>query len=121
MECKTMSFEDILMEAIDEALSSFGKTCQQAIYFHLEKEFKLNKREIPCRIKHFTEAIETIFGYGAKILEIRIMENLFKKMGYTNLRFQDRKNLEFTQYIEAAKNNNNYWMRGLTPLMSICT
>ena len=103
-----MSFEDILMEAIDEGLSSFGKTCQQAIYFHLEKEFKLNKREIPCRIKHFTDAIETIFGYGAKILEIRLMENLFKKIGYIHPRFQTQKKLEFVYYVEAVKKSMHH-------------
>jgi len=72
-----------------------GETCKQALYFHLEKNFKLNKRDIPFRIEDFTEAIENIFGVGAKVLQIRIMKNLFKKMGYPFPYLHDRECLEF--------------------------
>jgi hypothetical protein len=99
-----MSFEDILMESIDEALAStMGKNCQQTVYYHLKNEFNLSKQEIPLQIKHFAESLETIFGEGAKILEIKIIEKLFKKLGCINTRLQDQKNLEFTTYIETAK------------------
>jgi len=104
---RTMSFEKLLLEAIDEGLSSLGETCKQAIYFHLEKKFKLTKQDIPFRIEDFTEAMENIFGVGAKVLEIRIMKNLFKNMGYPFPYFRPRaqKYLEFTKYIESARVN----------------
>jgi hypothetical protein len=102
-----MSFEDILMESIDEALASMGKNCQQTVYYQLKNEFNLSKQEIPFQIKHFAESLETIFGEGTKILEIKIMEKLFEKLGYINTRFQDKKNLEFTTYIEAAKQSHS--------------
>ena len=102
-----MSFEELLLESVDEGLSSLGETCKQAIYFHIEKEFKLNKRDIAFRIKDFAEAIENIFGVGAKILEIRIMKNLFKNMGYPFPYFHNRECLEFTKYIESARVNKN--------------
>jgi uncharacterized protein YjbK len=107
VEYKTMSFEELLLESIDEGLSSLGETCKQAIYFHLEKEFKLNKRDITFRIKDFAEAIENIFGVGAKVLEIRIMKNLFKNMGYPFLYFPNQEYLEFTKYLESARVNKN--------------
>ena len=102
-----MSFEELLLESVDEGLSSLGETCKQAIYFHLEKEFKLNKRDIAFRIKDFAEAIENIFGVGAKLLEIRIMKNLFKNMGYPfpYSRPRAQEYLEFTRYIESARVN----------------
>ena len=93
------------MEAIDEEIGLLGKTCQQAIYFHLEKDFKLTRQEIPYRIKHFTQSMEAIFGDGALILEIRIMKNLFKKLGYFDPHFQDRKKLEFIEYLDAIRIN----------------
>jgi len=107
VEYKTMSFEELLLESVDEGLSSLGETCKQAIYFHLEKEFKLNKRDIAFRIKDFAEAIENIFGVGAKVLEIRIMKNLFKNMEYPFLYFPNQEYLEFTKYLESARVNKN--------------
>jgi hypothetical protein len=102
---RTMSFEELLLESVDEGLSSLGETCKQAIYFHLEKKFKLHKQDIPFRIEDFTEAMENIFGVGAKVLEIRIMKNLFQNMGYPFPYFRPRtqKYLEFTKYIESAR------------------
>jgi len=102
-----MNFEELLLESVDEGLSSLGETCKQAIYFHLEKEFKLNKRDIAFRIKDFAEAIENIFGVGAKLLEIRIMKNLFKNMGYPFPYFPNQECIEFTKYIESARVNKN--------------
>jgi hypothetical protein len=95
------------MKAIDEELSSLGQNCEQAIYYHLETRFNLNKEEIPNKLVDFTEAIETIFGQGAKILEIRILKNLFKKMGFINLRFQNRESMEFVEYIEAVRESRH--------------
>jgi len=98
-----MSFEEVLLQAIDEELSSLGETCKQAIYFHLSKKFKLNKRDIPVRIEDFTETIEDIFGAGAKLIEIKIMKNLFSKMGYSFPYLHTQEGLEFTKYIKAAR------------------
>ena len=102
-----MSFEELLLESVDEGLSSLGETCKQALHFHLEKNFKLNKRDIPFRIEEFTEAIENIFGVGAKILQIRIMKNLFKKMEYPFPYLHDRESLEFTKYLDSARVSRN--------------
>jgi len=108
-EKKTMKFEEVLMDAIDEGLSLLGESSKQAIYFHLEKTFKMNRVDIPYRIEEFTDAIEKIFGTGAKILEIQIMRCLFKKVGYTFKHYPKQKNLTFTEYIAAVKlEKNNY-------------
>ena len=108
-EKKTMKFEEVLMTAIDEGLSLLGESSKQAVYFHLEKTFKMNRVDIPYRIEEFTDAIEKIFGTGAKILEIQIMRCLFKKVGYTFKHYPKQKNLTFTEYIAAVKlEKNNY-------------
>jgi hypothetical protein len=111
-----MSLEEIVLEAIDEGLSSIGENCKKSIYFQLEIGHNLNKQEIPFRIKDFSEAIENIFGSGAKILEIRILKILFRKMGYINPKFHTQESLDFTQYIEAARANRNYLLRTQTQL-----
>ena len=71
-------FNVAIMEAIDESFSSLSNLDKQEIYFHLENTFKIKKQEIPCRIKDFADAIEQIFGIGAKLIEIRIIEALHK-------------------------------------------
>ena len=103
VEKKTMSFEELLLEAIDEGLSLLGESSKQAIYFDLEKNFKINRQDIPHKIEEFTDAIERIFGNGAKILEIRIMKCLFKKVGYTFKHYPKSESLTFTEYIASVR------------------
>lgn len=95
-------FETLLLQAIDEALSSLGESSKQAIYFHLEKGFRIEKQEIPSKIGAFTCAIERIFGEGASFLEILIMKKLYEKVG-RSLKWQSSENLEFTEYIAVVE------------------
>jgi hypothetical protein len=74
-------FDEIMLEAIDEALSVCGEKPKSAFYLHLEKALKLPKREIPARIDEFSNALEDIFGLGSRYLEILIMKNLYSKIG----------------------------------------
>jgi hypothetical protein len=96
-------FEKVLLEAIDEGLSLLGESSKQAVYIHLEKAFKMNRQNIPYRIEDFTDAIEKLFGAGAKILEIHIMKCLFKKVDYKFKHYTKQKNLTFMEYIAAVK------------------
>ena len=98
-----MNFEKVLLEAIDESFSCLGESGKQTIYFHLKTEYKISKEDIPSRIEDFTEALEDIFGLGAKLLEIKIMKNLFTKMGYLQPHLHTQQSLEFTKYIESAR------------------
>lgn len=96
------SFKDILLEAVDEALSSLGNSAKQTTYIYLEKNFNIKKQDIPNKIDRFANAIEKIFGNGAKILEIQIMKNLHKKIGHNFEYFPKESDLLFTEYVEAA-------------------
>jgi len=103
-EKKTLIFEEFLLEAIDEGLSVLGESAKQAVYCHLGKTFKMNRLDIPYRLEEFTDAVEKIFGAGAKILEIQIMKCLFKKVGHTFKNYPRPKDLTFTEYVTAAIN-----------------
>ena len=74
-------FDSILTEAIDEALSACGERAKSAFYTYLEKSLSLPKREIPTRIDEFSQALENLFGVGARILEILIMKSLYSRIG----------------------------------------
>lgn len=100
---RNRSFKKLLLEAVDEGLSSLGDLPKQAIYFYLEKTFKIKKQDIPSKIEEFTDAIEKIFGPGAKILEIRIMKHLYKKVGPSFEYFPEKDELLFTKYVAAVR------------------
>jgi len=99
----TCDFEKLLLEAVDEGLSSLGDSAKQAVYFHLKKTFNISKRDIPYKIGEFADAMEKTFGLGSKFLEILIMKRVYEKIGQVFEYNQERKDLIFTEYVEAAK------------------
>ncbi len=99
---RNRDFKKLLQEAIDETLSSLGDSSKQALYFHLEKNFRIKKQDIPNKIEEFTNAIEKIFGDGAKILEIQMIKRLYEKVGHDFKYFPEKCELLFTEYVDAA-------------------
>ena len=95
-------FDALLLEAIDEALSVFGDSIMQAIYFHLERSFNIKKDGIPHRLGAFTQAIESIFGAGAKFIEILIMKKLHEKVDGV-MRWNEFEEFGFMEYVAAAR------------------
>jgi hypothetical protein len=96
------SFDKLLLEALDESLASLGESARQAIYFHLERKFKIKKGEIPYRIEEFTEGLEKIFGFGAQFIEILVMKRLHERIGQP-LEWDEEKELVFAEYVIAAR------------------
>jgi len=68
-----------IMEAVDESLASFGETVRKVVYFQLQNNYNVPKQEIPTRIEEFAIAIEEIFGIGARLIEVKIIETLYNK------------------------------------------
>ena len=97
-----VDFKRQLQEAIDEGFSMLGESAKKAIYFHLEKTYRINRQDIPVRIEEFINAIEQLFGTGAKILEIQIMKCLFKKFNFKLTNYAEKK-FTFKEYIAALK------------------
>ncbi len=93
------SFEAAVIEAVDEGLALFGQSSKQAIYFHLKTAFKIKKQEIPFKIEEFADAIEQIFGAGAKLIEIRIIEALHERF-QNFVHFPKKGDLMFTEYVD---------------------
>jgi hypothetical protein len=91
-------FEAVILEAVDEIFSSFGDSSKKAIYFQLEKTFKIKKTQIPLKIEDFAHAIEQIFGAGAKFIELRIIETLHRKTP-NFVYFPKMDDVLFTEYV----------------------
>ena len=97
-------FDKLLLEAVDEGLSSLGESSKQAIYFHLAKSFNVRRSNIPSEIETFAKAIEKIFGLGANFLEVLIMKRLHEKTGGV-FDWNESEKFVFAEYVMAAKKN----------------
>jgi hypothetical protein len=73
-------FDKLLLEAIDESLSSLGAAVKNSIYAHLQNDFKIKRDEIPDRICEFSDILHKIFGLGAARLEVKCMKNICEKV-----------------------------------------
>ncbi|XHH08732.1 MAG: hypothetical protein ACFCUE_14370 [Candidatus Bathyarchaeia archaeon] len=100
---KAETFDLMLLEAIDETLSTLGESVKKSIYFHLETTYQIQRQQIPCKIMDFSNSLEKMFGLGARFIEISIMKRFYPKIkqscsGVTpKLVFTD---FSFTEYIE---------------------
>ena len=90
----------ILLEAVEEGLSSLGDSPKQAIFFHLETSFEISKNTIPANLTDFAKALEKIFGPGAVYLEKLIVKRLYEKLG---LEFEEAENWDFLEYVNSAR------------------
>jgi len=99
----TKNFDELLLEAIDEALSSLGESPKTAIYFHVEAKFGISREQIPRRLEDFSSSLEKLFGSGARYLEIMFMRQLSKKCkGECEL---NNPTLTFQGYVQIKKRN----------------
>jgi len=96
------TFDDVLLNAIDESLTSLGESVKHSTYFHIEKKFSIPRKEIPRNLARFQEGLEKIFGTGARFIEILIMKKLHEKV---DARFMWNESEEFglVQYASEAK------------------
>ena len=94
------TFEKILSEAVDNGLMILGESAKKSIYFHLDQDFSLQKEKIPENPEALENALESIFGVGALVIEISILKNLTSKLG---LKFEERKSFSFTDSINKVR------------------
>lgn len=105
------SFNEILLDSIDEALESLGESVKASIYFHLEKSFMVKRQDIPHDVDGFSNALERIFGLGAQHLEILIIRGISAKVNgpcwiAPDLTFQQHVKLTKLCYEDAERTGN---------------
>ncbi len=82
--CPPPTFNDLLLESVDDAISILSTPVKAILYTHLEDDFKIKKCDIPLKIDVFSDALEAIFGeIGSRHIEILIMKKLFEKLKAT--------------------------------------
>ena len=74
------NFDNILLEAIDEAFLVLGESVKKSFYNCLEQRFYISRQDILFRLDDFSDALERIFGIASKHVEILIMKKLCQKI-----------------------------------------
>jgi len=69
-------FNECLIQAIDEVISSLGAPVKNQFYYRLEQDFKISKTNIPENIEEFSDVLHRIFGLGACRLELKFLQRL---------------------------------------------
>jgi hypothetical protein len=77
------SFDQLLLEAIDEGLSGLGEAGKASIYIYLERCCNIRKQELPNKLSDFSNALERILGSSARQLEKLFMKYLRDKLELT--------------------------------------
>jgi hypothetical protein len=75
------NFDNLLVQAIDESLSSLGEPVKNGIYTKLMQCLDITTDEIPDHIEDFSRVIHKILGLGASRLEILFIKKINQKAG----------------------------------------
>ena len=95
-------FNVAIIEAVDISFSSFNNLDKKAIYLHLDRVFKIKKQEIPNQIEAFADSITQMFGVGAKLIEIKIIEALHKRIP-AFVFFTEKYDVTFEEYVASLR------------------
>ena len=95
-------FNKLLLEAVDEGLSSLGESAKQAIYFYLKNSFNIKKKEIPFKLEAFNNGIEKIFGLGADFLKVLVLKSLYEKIGMV-FEWHESTSFDFVKSVAVVK------------------
>jgi len=73
-------FNTVLVQAVQEGLDSIGPSISDAVLFHLQRTDAISSNPPLVDPEAFDDGLNKIFGYGAKIIEKRILEVLYEKL-----------------------------------------
>ena len=94
------TFDETLIQAVDEGLMSFGESVKKIIYFHLKNRYSIGREDIPKKPECFILAIQSLLGMGASSMAILVLKILCKKYG---LNYEFLSHRDFQGDIEEIK------------------
>jgi hypothetical protein len=63
------SLDQPLIDSIDAALSALGPSTRDSILLYLRKKYSISIEDIPQRMDEFLHALNSLLGYGARVIE----------------------------------------------------
>jgi hypothetical protein len=95
------TLDDLVLESVDEVLADLlGRKCKEAIYDHLERNYSIDRENIPKNLQKFFELLEETFGRGSKTIGKAVIRKLFEKLGWE---FGEVGPFEFFDYLNAIR------------------
>ena len=91
----------ILVEAVNEGLSSICSSAASSILFFLEKNGSIKSTSNIENLKTFAGGLERIFGFGAMVIEKKILEVLCMRLQLPDPK-ETKNNFEFAKEIGKA-------------------
>jgi len=70
------SLDRPLIESIDAALSAMGTSTRDSVLLYLRRKYLISLEEIPRKIDEFLQALHTMLGYGARVIEKLVIARL---------------------------------------------
>ena len=96
------NFNELVIDAVDGAFSSFGEQIKQVLYSQLENKNNIKMQDIPFKVEEFSDSIREIFGLTAGLVEMRIIKLLHLRL--RNYVYYPKNNdLVFTEYMADLK------------------
>jgi uncharacterized protein (UPF0262 family) len=93
-------FDKVLLDAVDEGFTRVSNGAKDVVYYLIEKDYRIKRDDVPCRIMAFQKALVGLFGEGAEIVETQISMALSKRLG---LNFQEGSNRTLATLVCVAK------------------
>ncbi len=80
MRKKEPRFNTVLAEAVHEGLNSIGPSISEAVIFYIQKKAAIQLDQCDLDPVVFDDCLKAIFGWGAEIVERKILECLYVKL-----------------------------------------
>ncbi len=77
-----------------------GESVRNALHYHVERANQVKREEIPNRMEEFHEALGSLLGAGARVVEKLIAKNLYSRLG---LAYEERENWTLMDYLNQAR------------------
>jgi len=87
---------EALLGAADQGLMVFGESVRHTIYHYIERKYNVGREGILDRPEIFHEALDGLFGAGAKVIERLIGKSLCDRL---SLDFQAFENWTLVDYV----------------------
>lgn len=125
------NFSGILLEAINQTLSSLGKSRKRKVYSYLEKELGIKRKEVLFRISEFSRAIEKVLGTDAFNYKTKLLIEVDKKLNaidrpknfdclVPNLTFEDYIQIKQLLYLMTQNASNRIpRAKSRTPILTV--
>jgi hypothetical protein len=95
-----VNVEEVMLDAIDNGLLALGEIVRDTIYDRFDRMYQLRREDIPKKLDTFHEALQTMFGAGAKVIETQIVKNLDRKL---NVGITENENWTIVDYFDLWK------------------